>query len=1049
MPSPQQQTIRSTRALDKGYYRQLLGVNSNSVFTSVSLANQRPRPYVRSVQTTHKIDAASATSYAEYLTSTSARADYYTAEGKLDPNLNVPSRWHGSEKVLKELGLSPDETVTTRDLVVAMNGLNPATLEPLRRAGSDGTRVAGVEIMLAPPKTVSALWATASPERRAQIETAHRQAVASALKRTEREVALVRRRTDGVQRFETAKSLFASEMIHTSSRLAKDEHAGGIPDPQLHSHVILHAAERQDGKLAAVESRQIYKSARENGAWYRSELAANLQELGIGIDRRTGNGERYFEVTDVREELASNWSKRAEDVDRAARLFRQRYGREPRAGELGSLTTRTRGSKSSAAAIDINKAWRAVGAEHGLTTEYTEGLFKDRNLEPQADIDLKQELLAAVTSERSMVNDHELKAKAYELSAGVGRPADAGALLAELTRSGELLRLEGHMWTTRHMRELEQQTIDIAERRATEIAAPVSEQALKQARREIGKEIHGSLTKEQRDALETITGPGGMALLVGWAGTGKGVTISTAARAWKLEGYEVIGTAIAGATAQRLNDTAKLDKAYTADSLINGIEAGNIKLGPKTVVVMDEGAMSDNERKAQLVKLTDQAHSKFLDVGDGAQLSSIGAGGIFKQLEGRAPTAELTEVHRANHEWERRAWEQIREGEPGPALAAYRSHDRLHVHDTRAQAAVAMVENWDQTRQSHPDKRAVMLTDATNLERDQMNAMAQARRADAGELGARHVELPGKPYGLRAGDEVIFTAQFYPPREQRVENGTTGTILDIGRTDNRVTIQTQERPPREIQLDTNKYSEIALSYAVHLHKGQGITAYKSGILIGGWQTDREHAYVAVSRAREETQMYVSRDDLGEMGMDTGAMERLADRMQSSRAQEASITRELAERQPQRQQTAQREPEREPTSDRVIDTPEQIDDIERRAELMRDQGADEATIVKQIAQEGSDPDAKWTRTNQQEQGAVREIGNIIEEMRQRQLDWDRQAQLDRDRDTDGDPDRDADQPQQADRDPWIEQAIQQEQERQQAWEQGIDPDRDNGRGFEIE
>ena len=260
----------------------------------------------------------------------------------------------------------------------------------------------------------------------------------------------------------------------------------------------------------------------------------------------------------------------------------------------------------------------------------------------------------------------------------------------------------------------------------------------------------------------------------------------------------MIGTAIAGSTAHELKDNAKLDKAYTADSLINGIEKGTITIGPKTVVVMDEGAMSDNERKARLVELTDQAHSKLLDVGDAAQLSSIGPGGIFKELEGRAPTAELTEVHRANHEWERRAWEQIREGEPGPALAAYRAHDRLHIHDTRAQAAEAMVENWDQTRQGLADKRAVMLTDASNMERDQMNAMAQARRADAGELGARHVELPGKPYGLRAGDEVIFTAQFDPPREQRVENGTTGTVLDIGRTDNRITIQTQERPPREI-----------------------------------------------------------------------------------------------------------------------------------------------------------------------------------------------------------------------------------------------------------
>ncbi len=71
--------------------------------------------------------------------------------------------------------------------------------------------------------------------RRAQIEAAHRQAVASAVKRTEREVALVRRKTKGVVRYEKAKSLFAAELVHTSSRLARDQEAGGIPDPQLHS----------------------------------------------------------------------------------------------------------------------------------------------------------------------------------------------------------------------------------------------------------------------------------------------------------------------------------------------------------------------------------------------------------------------------------------------------------------------------------------------------------------------------------------------------------------------------------------------------------------------------------------------------------------------------------------------------------------------------------------------------------------------------------------------------------------------------------------------
>ena len=108
--------------------------------------------------------------------------------------------------------------------------------------------------------------------------------------------------------------------------------------------------------------------------------------------------------------------------------------------------------------------------------------------------------------------------------------------------------------------------------------------------------------------------------------------------------------------------------------------------------------MADTERLSRITELTADSRSKLVLAGDSAQLSPIGAGGLFEQLRERVPTAELTEVHRANHDWERQAWEQVRNGEPGPALAAYQAHDRLHVHDTRAEAAEAMVDDWDKTR---------------------------------------------------------------------------------------------------------------------------------------------------------------------------------------------------------------------------------------------------------------------------------------------------------------------------------------------------------------
>jgi hypothetical protein len=74
----------------------------------------------------------------------------------------------------------------------------------------------------------------------------------------------------------------------------------------------------------------------------------------------------------------------------------------------------------------------------------------------------------------------------------------------------------------------------------------------------------------------------------------------------------------------------------------------------------------------------------------------------------------------------------------------------------------------------------------------------------------------------------------------------------------------------EVQIDTQELSDLSLSYSMHDNKGQGITAETSGILMGGWQPDKQHAYVAVSRAREQTQIYASRENLREMGLDVGA-----------------------------------------------------------------------------------------------------------------------------------------------------------------------------------
>jgi conjugative relaxase-like TrwC/TraI family protein len=862
--------------------------------SSQPLAVAQTRRYVRCVLTVHKIPGTSATRWAKYMLSSRSRADYQLRDGDRD----VPSRWHGSADLLSRFGLSPGEPVKLEDLRQLMHGFNPVTKEAIRPVGADGTRTAGVDLTYSPPKDVSALWAVASDYRRAQIEAAHTKAVASTLKRIEREVRVVRRKTNGEVTFERAKSLLAAEAVHTTSRLSREQPTDGIPDPQLHSHVSVLAAERTDGKMAAVESRQLYKAAREGGSWYRAELAANLQELGLEIERRTGHDERYFGIAGVPKSLSKHWSSRDRDVDIAGNTFRRRKGREPGPRELDKLTLQSRGPKSTATERDINHSYRAVGGEHEFSGPKVENTFADHITTIEAD--LRKELLAEVTRHRSMITTTELRSRAYELSTGVSRPADADQMILDLERSGELIRLHEGMWTTRALREVEQATLRVAEQRANENTTPVSDHSLRQAERDVGTQLRGDLSPEQRHALQTITGPGGIAVLIGRAGTGKGVVLSAATRSWHLEGNQVIGTAVAGATAKRLQADTGTDQAITTDALISRVQKGHLQLDHNTVVIVDEAGMTDTHRMANLAQITARSKSKLLLAGDSAQLTSIGPGGLFKQLENKVPTAELTEVHRARHQWERDAWEDIRQGEPGKALARYQAHDRLHIHDTRQHAMQAMVHRWDHSRQTVPDAQAVMITDSSNTERDQLNAMAQDRRAQAGELGKDRVQVEGKPYGLAAGDQIIFTGQYRVPGHDRVENGITGTVINANDKNSHVTIQTREAQPRNIDIDTNEFSDISLGYAVHVYKAQGLTAETSQVLTGGWQTDRENIYVSVTRARESTNIHVTRDDLGEL--DTDAIAQLAELMHRTSAQEAAITKEAVEPPPDVEQT---------------------------------------------------------------------------------------------------------------------------------------------------
>ena len=87
------------------------------------------------MQTTHKISGDDAPGFASYLTSSSARGDYYAGHDDDGEGVVPQSRWHGSPAMLASLGLAPGCAVEREQLLALMCGVSPADGRELRRGG--------------------------------------------------------------------------------------------------------------------------------------------------------------------------------------------------------------------------------------------------------------------------------------------------------------------------------------------------------------------------------------------------------------------------------------------------------------------------------------------------------------------------------------------------------------------------------------------------------------------------------------------------------------------------------------------------------------------------------------------------------------------------------------------------------------------------------------------------------------------------------------------------------------------------------------------------
>jgi len=903
------------------------------------------------VLTVAKIAASGAGAYGQYLEGRTVAAeagDYYLQAGE---RVEAPGRWTLGPQGAAALGVDAEGSVAAEDFRALMAVRNPTTGERLRAGGAGGSSVAAIDATFSAPKSVSAVWALGSPELREQLEAAQERAVDAALEHAVAFVPMVRRRVDRATVLrEKPAELLASSWRHTTARAV----AGRPPDPQLHSHVVLHAAVRQgDGKVVAIESRAWLVHQREIGAAYRAALAAELGRLGFGVQAGTGRGGRYFELTGVPQGLLEEWSGRHHQVRDAidARLTERlselrarvdaggpgagaaatRLEAIERSGQLMPAEQRavamaTRAGKGQlVTAGDLDHAWWQAAQEHGFDARSVQALLRERNRGPVAEPgpgpghELEQRILERLTEFDATFAPREARAVALEAVAG-GDPDRALAALEALGERREILDLADGRQTTRSHRGMERAAVAsagaLADGQANAIDPKLVDDEIVSLQAELA-ESGAQLADEQRQAVRVACSDRRLVVVVGQAGTGKSTALTGVARAHQAAGRQLIITSTGAQAAERLatefSAAGVAAEGYSTRALEAAVARGAVQLGPEVTVVHDEAALASTREQAWLLDAAAGSGARVIEVGDPRQSQAVGAGGLWPAIERAARErdglVELQRIVRARDAADRRDQALWRAGEHQRALAGYAARGRVLLEDTQQRVQDRAIEAAHADRQA--GKRALVVTQTSNEQLDELNARAQALRAQDGELGQSAVTLAGRPYGLRAGDELVLRAASVHPGLGAVRNGTRGRVLDVADDGQHATVALSDGREASFERSELDAGSARLAYVSHTFPAQGHTVDRAHV-IASQHADSNGTYVALTRAREHTHLYASTERLDELAEEGGGREarlaRLAEQLGRTESEVPSIAVALAhERQAEREHADQSAP----------------------------------------------------------------------------------------------------------------------------------------------
>jgi conjugative relaxase-like TrwC/TraI family protein len=800
-----------------------------------------------------------------------------------------------------------------------LNGRNASDKEELGRFVTAHTKpgsqaVAGYDLVFAPAKSASVLWAIGGEQARKQIEAAHHEAIDETMAYLEREATYTRRGRNGVRQEDVDGGLIYTTFRHYDSRNG---------DPQLHDHVVVsNKVLGADGKWSSLDGRLLYQfNVAASEHYNRTVMEKICTRLGVGLIERKVAGDRpVIEIAGVDVAAIEAASSRREGIkpvlDRLVADYTDDHGYAPNTKAMIALaqqaTLDTRAAKKEARQLSVlvgewtEELGRIPGVETGPAAVQKARAHRH---DARATADQKDPLwMVAHADEIDPAREAEAVIHTLERSRGVWgeHHIDAETRRRLGSRFGEL-PIPPALLEQVKARAIDQFSLRITpETPAPEIAAL----RLKSGASKYGKAhstlytSSGILHSEDRllSAAQRIVIPaattesfdaalaqqdkrfdaGQLAMAkefacsdrllmvgVGPAGAGKTTALKLAADTVREAGGRVIGLAPT-AVAASVMGTELGAKATTIDSFVLGHQTDSeqkVIPAPGDVIIIDEAGMVGTQMFAAAVTIADQYGAVVRALGDDQQLSAVGSGGALRLLKNTVGAVHLEDLHRFRNP----------DGTPNDAEAAatlalreppatgvddpwtfYRDNSRVVGGDAETMTSQVFAA-WQ--RDTEDGKHSVMMA-SDNVTVTELNARAQAYRLGNGTLQ----DGPGATLrdGLtaRAGDVIVTRENNRRLATNRgkdfVKNNDVWTVRDV-HPDGSLTVR-HDTHAGTITLPAEYVREkTMLGYAATIHRTQGITCDTTHALISS-KLSRSLAYVAASRGRETNKLYGIVDD---------------------------------------------------------------------------------------------------------------------------------------------------------------------------------------------